>query len=119
MHITSKGPINFELHRSGGAIVAARLDVWKATESGWTAVQSAVFQDITSAIEQQTFQISSGSYTAVLVCHVEESINGIFSLRAFLDGTLIAEKEGDVDTTSQPQDIKVYKNQFIIDVIGA
>lgn len=117
MLINSKEAIKFTLHRDGGAIVIARLDIWTAVGSGWKIVESALLQNVAKSPEDYTFQpIQPGTYTAVLVCHVEESINGIFSLKAIINDTLVAEKEGDVDITSQPHDTKVYKNQFLLDV---
>lgn len=116
MHVISTTPIAFVLQRDGGAIITCRLDIWKASGSGWDLIHSALYQDVTSPIEVQEIVLLPGLYTAVFVCRVEESINGIYSIKAVLNDTIVAEKAGNVDTTSQPHDVAAYKNQFILEV---
>ncbi|MBK9131243.1 MAG: hypothetical protein IPM20_06345 [Gammaproteobacteria bacterium] len=116
MQITSKKPISMVLNRNGGTVITARIDFWRATPQGWDLAGSSLFQNVTKKNETHSANLPKGSYTAVLVCRMEESINGVYDFDMLVNGTSVGSDSGNVDTTSNPHDSKFYKNQFVIDV---
>lgn len=115
--LRKSGPsVNMEFSRAGGSIVIARTDVWKATPDGWQAVAAFVFNDPMKPSESVVQKLPVGSYTCVFQCFVEESLNGKyrFELDVAKDETFA--DDGDVNTTSAPDDKKVFKDQFILEV---
>lgn len=117
MKVSTPSPVKFELKRDGGAIVTARVDVWSASANGWSPVSSSVFQKVTNKVETQSVKMAKGSYTVVFTCRVEESINGIYAFGFDVAGSAIYADKGNVNTTPDPRDAKVYKDQFVLDIV--
>ena len=111
-------PISIKLDRDGGTIITARVDIWRPiqTGSGWHLEQTLSYQQVTSRNETQQVSLAKGNYSAVVVCRVEESINGVFDLIVSANGSVVAKKSGNVDTTANPHDAEMYKNQFALEV---
>lgn len=109
-------PISVQLDRKGGTVITARLDVWRATTTDWVLEASLIYQKVTSASETQQVTLAPGSYSAVIVCRVEESINGAYEFNVKANGSVVASKVGNVDTTANPHDAEMYKNQFAIEL---
>jgi hypothetical protein len=112
----SKSPVPFEFERSGGSLITARVDIWKATEDGWLAVGACEFNDPTAPNEQAQVKLDAGSYTCVFQCSVEESINGVYEFTLTVGGKATFADKGDVNTTMARDDQKVFKDQFILEV---
>lgn len=116
MLVNSKGTVNLQLNRKGGAIITGRVDVWIANNAGWDLKESLIYQDVANSAEQKQVKLKKGNYSVVIVCRVEESINGAFALEVLANGTVVANKDGDVDTTSNPHDAKTFKSQFVLNI---
>ena len=108
--------VKMRFTRAGGSIVVARTDLWKATSSGWKPVTAFTFNDPTNPAESQVKPVPAGSYTCVFQCFVEESLNGKYQFQFDVGSTKTFADEGDVNTTSAPNDTKVFKDQFILEV---
>lgn len=117
MQVTSPAQVALELRRKGGSIITSRLDVWSATQSGWQLEDSALFQKVTMAVERQQMKLKKGQYTAVFTCRVEESVNGVYDFNFDVGATPVYADHGNVNTTSDPHDSKVYRDQFVLDVV--
>lgn len=109
-----KSPFQLEFTRSGGALVTARLDVWQATNAGWQPAAQYEFRQATQPREVVTGTLAQGSYTCVFQCYVEESLNGKYAFSFSVGGVGTYSDSGDVNTTSAPNESKVYKDQFIL-----
>jgi hypothetical protein len=114
MQVTSSAPVPLELRRKGGSIVTSRLDVWLATPAGWRLEGSSVLQNVTAPVERQSMKLAKGQYTAVFTCRVEESINGVYEFNFDVGPTPVYADKGNVNTTSDPHDSKVYRDQFVL-----
>jgi hypothetical protein len=117
MQVVSPTPAALQLRRKGGSIVTARLDFWSATPAGWQLAGSSIFQNVTAPSETQHAPLPKGQYTAVFTCRVEESINGVYDFHFDVGPTAVYADSGNVNTTSDPHDSKVYKDQFVLDVV--
>jgi hypothetical protein len=116
MQVTTTTPVALELKRQGGSIITARLDFWLPTPAGWQLAGSNVFQKVTAPTERQQAKLPKGDYTAVFTCRVEESINGVYAFSFDAGGTSVYADSGNVNTTPNPHDSKVYKDQFVLTV---
>ncbi len=114
MKIQSPTPVPLELQRGGGSVITTRLDFWSSTPSGWELAGSSLFQAVTKPREVQLPALPPGTYTSVLTCFVEESVNGIYAFDMSVNGVSIAKDHGNVDTSTSPHDSKVYKDQFVL-----
>lgn len=117
MQTTATSPVGLELKRNGGAIVTARIDIWSASPQGWNLHTSSVFQKVASKIELQSVKLPQGQYTVVFTCRVEESVNGVYAFAFNVANTALYADQGNVNTTPDPHDAKVYKDQFVLDVV--
>ena len=117
MKVTSSSPVAMELKRAGGSIIIARADFWSATATGWTLIASASFQAVANPNEAQSVKLKKGQYTVVFTCRVEESVNGTYDFSFSVAGAALYADKGNVNTTSDPHDAKVYKDQFVLDVV--
>jgi len=113
---TVTSPFNMSFTRSGGALITARADVWKADPGGWVHIAQFEFSNPTLPAEQLQGTLPSGSYTCVFKCYVEESLNGIYSFDFQIGGVDTYNDDGDVNSTSAGNDSKVYKDQFILEI---
>lgn len=102
--------------RSGGALVIARVDVWKPTTPEWQLIQSFLFNDSTLPKEVLPGELVAGSYTCVFQCFVQEAVNGVFQFAFAVDAEPTYEDGGDVNTTSAPNDSKTYHDEFVLNV---
>jgi hypothetical protein len=109
-----KSPFELKFSRSGGALVTARLDIWKPAQNDWQSVAQYEFSKGAEATEILQGTLAPGSYTCVFKCYVEESLNGKYSFDFVVDGTDTYSDDGDVNTTAADNDSKVYKDQFIL-----
>ncbi len=116
MFRTAKSPVKMTIKRSGGSIIHVRVDVWRATEEDWEAVAQFEFIEATESTETLKKAIPKGTYTCVARCYVEESLNGIYHMKFDVDGDETFEASGDVNTTSAPNDSRVFRNQFVLEV---
>ena len=112
----TSSPVPFRFKRSGGSIVIARIDVWEPTPSEWKSVGQFHFKDSTKSTESTSGALPKGSYTCVFQCYVEESLNGKYGFSLDVGGKRTFEDDGDVNTTSAPDDHKVFKDQFVLHV---
>ncbi|MDO9003785.1 MAG: hypothetical protein Q7V20_10065 [Aquabacterium sp.] len=117
MQVTSTSPVSLQLKRQGGTVIQSRIDFWSATPNGWQLASSDVFQRVTKPVEQQSAKLAKGQYTAVFSCRVEESVNGKFEFEFDVNGVAIYADKGNVNTTPDPHDAKVYKDQFVLNVV--
>jgi hypothetical protein len=111
---TVKKAFDMEFSRSGGALITARVDVWKPGKDDWEFVAQYTFSDATQPTEVVHAKLAQGTYTCIFQCFVEESLNGKYKFMFTVDGDDTFADDGDVNTTSAPNDSKVYKDQFII-----
>jgi hypothetical protein len=109
-------PVEIRFFRAGGSIVMARVDLWRATPSGWEAVAVYDMRDTLSQVEVVQQVLPAGSYTCVFQCFVEESLNGKYEFRLDVAGEPTFADAGDVNTTAASNDSKVYKDQFVLEV---
>jgi hypothetical protein len=116
MKVSSTSPVAMNLKRGGGSIILARVDFWSATPTGWKLIASANFQNVASKAEAQSTKLAKGQYSVVFTCRVEESVNGIYDFKFDVAGVALYADSGNVNTTSDPHDSKVYKDQFVLDV---
>jgi len=109
---------NFEmsLDRSGGSIITARVDIWKAEEDQWVQVAELEFNDPLQSSEKLKRKLPAGQYTCVFQCFVEESLNGRYDFNFAVDAKPTFADTGDVNTTSASNDSKIFKDQFILAV---
>ena len=114
MKINTGLTANIEFSRSGGCVLQSRLDIWKATEADWELVSVVEFLKVATTIETHSLNLIAGDYTVVAKFFVEESINGVFSFALRVNGNDVVLKDGDVNTTSNPHDSTVFKNQFML-----
>jgi hypothetical protein len=105
--------------RAGGSIVLARVDIWKATPTGWEPVAVYDFRNSLISPESGNQAIAPGSYTCVFQCFVEESLNGQYKFELDVAGVPTFADSGDVNTTAAKNDSKVYKDQFVLNVTPA
>lgn len=112
----TKSPLPLTLQRSGGSIVKARADVWRAGADDWTLIGTAEFDDATKPAESFTLTLAKGSYTCVFQCLVQESLNGRYSFEFLVDGASTFADTGDVNTTPAKDDRKVFQDQFLLEV---
>jgi len=116
MQVSSQSPVPFQFKRKGGSIITSRADVWSAVASGWKLVDAVVFQQVTAPNEQLSLKLQKGQYTVVFQCRVEESVNGVYDFGLNCGASAVFADNGNVNTTSDPHDAKVYKDQFVLDV---
>lgn len=117
MLVPSGKAVKMDFARSGGSIVEGRIDVWEATKQGWKSVAVFKFNESTKSSETSTQQIADGSYTCVFKCRVMESVNGLYGYKLDVAKTKkVCEGDGDVNTSSAPDDVKVFRDQFILEV---
>jgi hypothetical protein len=116
MFRTAKSPVKMAIHRSGGSIIHVRVDVWRAAAEDWEAVEQYEFVEATESTENIKKTIPKGTYTCVARCYVEESLNGVYDMKFSVDGTETFAASGDVNTTSAPNDSRVFRNQFVLEV---
>lgn len=112
----TSSPVAFEFARSGGSIILARVDLWKATTDDWQLVASSEFKDATKPLEPSTLDLPKGSYTGVFQCFVQESLNGRYRFGFSVGGSATFRADGDVNTTPAKDDTKVFKDSFILEV---
>ncbi|RZI84553.1 MAG: hypothetical protein EOP38_08740 [Rubrivivax sp.] len=117
MQVTTPTPVVLQLRRQGGSLIQSRVDFWSATPTGWQLAGSDIFQNVTKPIEQQQAKLAKGQYTVVFSCRVEESINGTYGFEFDVGSTAVYADKGTVNTTPDPHDSKVYKDQFILNVV--
>lgn len=113
---TAKSPIKMTVKRAGGSIIHVRVDVWRATETDWEAVDQYEFIESTESSETIKKTLPKGSFTCVARCYVEESLNGMYDMKFDVDGTETFTASGDVNTTNAPNDSRVFRNQFVLEV---
>jgi hypothetical protein len=111
-----RSPFKLQFSRSGGALITARVDVWKATQDDWQFVAQYEFSDAAQPTEILQGKLPAGSYTCVFKCFVEESLNGRYKFTFAVGGTDTYADEGDVNLTPADNDSKVFKDQFILAV---
>jgi hypothetical protein len=116
MQVNATSPVSLNFNRHGGSVITARLDFWRSTPQGWQLAGSNLFQAVTLPQEVQVATLAPGSYTTVFTCRVEESVNGVYDFAMTAGGVDIGHDAGNVDTTSNAHDSKVYKNQFVLNV---
>lgn len=102
--------------RKGGSIITARVDVWKAGPNGWQAIEIFNFSDPLKPVETITKPLAKGDYMCVFQCYVHESLNGKYDFTFDVAGQRTFFDDGDVNTTSSPDDSKVFKDQFQLTV---
>jgi hypothetical protein len=102
--------------RSGGSIIAARVDVWKPQENQWVQVAAVEFDEPLKTTETVSTKLPKGQYTCIFKCFVEESLNGHYDFNFLVHGKKTFFASGDVNTTSAPDDAQVFKNQFVLKV---
>ena len=112
--VSTKFEMSFE--RSGGAIIAARVDIWKPAADQWRQVAAMEFENPLQSIEKVKGKLPRGQYTCVFQCFVEESLNGRYDFNFAVDGKATFVDSGDVNTTTASNDSKVFKDQFVLDV---
>jgi hypothetical protein len=112
----SKSPVPMAFQRSGGSIVQARADVWKARADDWQLVASALFMDATQPSDSVDVTLPKGSYTCVFQCFVQESLNGRYAFDFTVDSQPTFADKGDVNTTPAKDDRKQFQDQFILEV---
>jgi len=112
--VSSKFEMSFD--RSGGAIVVARVDIWKPEEDQWRQVGALEFKNTLKATEKIREKLAPGQYTCVFQCFVQESLNGRYDFSFAVDGKATFVDTGDVNTTAASDDSKVFKDQFVLDV---
>jgi hypothetical protein len=113
---TSGPSVSMQFERKGGSIIIARVDVWKATPSDWQAIATFNFGDSLKLQESITQQLAQGTYTCVFQCYVHESLNGKYDFDFRVGNQQTFLDDGDVNTTSAPDDSKVFKDQFQLNV---
>lgn len=112
----STSPVSFQFKRSGGAIVLAQVDVWKAGAEDWTLVDTVAFNKAKLPEETAILALDPGSFTCVFQCFVTESINGKYAFAFAVAGQGTYADSGDVNTTPAKDDSKAFKDQFILEV---
>ena len=112
--VSTKFEMSFD--RSGGAIIVARVDVWKPEADQWRQVRALEFKDPLKSTEVIKEKLARGQYTCVFQCFVQESLNGRYDFNFAVDGKATFIDTGDVNTTTATDDSKVFKDQFILDV---
>lgn len=113
----SKSPVSIDFKRQGGSIILARVDIWKAKANDWELVASEEFKSATKPTESATLSLAKGSYTGIFQCFVEESLNGRYHFELNVGGKPTFVADGDVNTTPANDDAKVFKDQFILEVV--
>lgn len=116
MFRTSKSPVTFAFERAGGSIIIGQIDVWKATSKDWQLVSQIKFSDVTAPSESKDETLPKGDYTCVFQCFVQESLNGKYEFELDVAKKSTYLDSGDCNTTSAPNDTKVYKDQFLLEV---
>jgi hypothetical protein len=112
--VSSKFEMSFD--RSGGAIIVARVDIWKPDEDQWRQVAALEFKNPLKATETIKGKLAAGQYTCVFQCFVQESLNGRYDFNFAVDGKPTFVDTGDVNTTTATDDSEVFKDQFVLDV---
>jgi hypothetical protein len=109
---------NFEMsfQRSGGSIITARVDIWRAEQEQWQHVAELVFDNPVLPTEKRGAELKAGRYTCVFKCRVEESLNGRYGFDLAVNDKSTFADTGDVNTTSSQHDSKVYRDQFVLAV---
>jgi len=113
---TSGPSVTMQFGRKGGSIIIARVDVWKATASDWQAIEMFNFDNALLPQQTITKPLALGSYICVFQCYVHESLNGKYDFDFQISGQQTFFDSGDVNTTSSPDDSKVFKDQFQLTV---
>lgn len=111
-----KSPIEFDFSRTGGAIVRARVDVWESSANEWKLAAQVPMDKVLSADESRRVDLVKGTYLCVFQCMVEESLNGRYGFVLGVAGKATYEDSGDVNTTPNPADRKVFDDQFLLQV---
>jgi hypothetical protein len=104
------------LTRSGGSIIKVRVDVWKATTTGWEPVTELRFDNALARSEQAQGRLERGEYMCVFQCSVEESLNGVYGFDFAVNETDTFVDRGNVNTTAVKNDLRVFKDQFVLEV---
>jgi hypothetical protein len=109
---------HFEMsfQRSGGSIITARVDVWRADQDQWQHVHELVFDNPLLPAERHSAELKGGRYACVFKCRVEESLNGKYHFDLAVNDKSTFADAGDVNTTSSQHDSKVYRDQFVLAV---
>jgi hypothetical protein len=117
-HMLRKVPAKFDMSfdRSGGSIVAARVDVWKAQGDEWIPVAEIEFEEPLKSSETVSSKLPKGQYTCIFKCFIEESLNGHYSFVFSVAGKKTFTGSGDVNVTTATDDKRVFRNQFILKV---
>jgi hypothetical protein len=113
---TAKSPVTFNFERSGGSLIVAQVDVWKATANDWKLAGQFKFTDATQPAQNLSGVLPKGSYTCIFQCFVQESLNGKYKFSFDVGSKTTYEDEGDVNTTAASNDSKVFKDQFVLEV---
>lgn len=114
----SKSPVVIDFTRQGGSIILARIDVFKAKVDGWQLLASKEFKEAAQSSQTVELTLPKGSYTGVFQCFVQESLNGRYDFQLGVGGKATFADAGDVNTTPARDDTKVFKDQFILEVVS-
>jgi hypothetical protein len=117
MHVKTASPVSMAFQRAGGSIILSRVDIWQSTPTGWSAINSTLFQQVTKPVESHSITLPKGTYAAVFTCRVEESLNGVYDFKFDVQKNALFADKGNVNTTSSPNDSKAYKDQFVLEVV--
>ncbi|MFN0299756.1 MAG: hypothetical protein ACKVQU_05315 [Burkholderiales bacterium] len=109
-------PIQFAFTRKGGAIIRARVDIWRPTATEWELAAQVPMDKVVEPSESVSERLKKGTYLCVFQCMVEESLNGRYEFVMEVAGKATFNDSGDVNTTPNPADRKVYDDQFILEV---
>lgn len=119
MTISASSPVTFAFNRNGGADIQAEVQVWIKKDvfnSNDRPVVRLPFHEATQPTESKQINLSSGTYVCVALCLVREALNGVFDFRFDVAGTPAYAKNGDVNTTPNPNDLQNFKSDFDLNI---
>lgn len=111
--LTAGSPLQLEVVRKGGSIIAARFDFWRAGVPGALA-GSTMLQSVELAHEVQQLALPPGQYNCVLTVSVEASLNGVYSFQVKLAGQQVGAAHGNVNNLRPPDGSRVLHRQFAV-----
>ena len=118
MTITASSPVKFSFARiGGGSDMRSEIQLWsKPVAPGSRPVAVLRFEQPTQATETVDRSLAPGTYVGVHLVLVREALNGRFKYSLSVAGHHVDAREGDVNTTPAPNDIRTFKSEFDLTV---
>ena len=119
MPITSPSPVAMTFTRAGGSDMRCEIQVWvnKASVAPTDRPVAVIrFDQPTESKEQVDRSLAPGAYVCVVLVMVREALNGRFDYQLTVAGNAAVHKQGDVNTTAKPNDMRTFKNEFELTV---